>query len=523
MTHRSSREATAEDIIAKAEGGAPHSVIEAQTVHGAMTSRPRTAAQSKLPLALSVPGLLLLVGVLLALVAVVSPSVAVFAFVAIGAVVLFLVPRNALPAVALWLLVLVPVGYMDLPRMFGRYATPAVAVMAIWMIRVAFAQRTNLSPRLAIRGWLIVVPIFGLLLASTFFSEVDTARSLAWMAVLIICVVAPALLGQTSLDDAWPTVRWTFAGIGLFLGVLAIVEYFFHLNPWTALFRSDVNEQAFSFVRAKTSFGHPLITSTVASVTLVVCVFSSGKGRQWPYWIGAAGALIAVILSVSRGGAIALAFAALIGMISLVSRTGQSGGRRRGRLMSVLLAATFLASVAWSPLLSERIQTSGANKSADYRFTLLENSVNIVADSPILGVGPGTSEVVYQGLYGWGIESSALQLIVSIGIPAFLLFCLGVGVVVRVAMRRSRAGVAAGIVAFFVAITGFNAVNSNPALLALAAPLIFCAVVPSRHSDPRSDDRQVHPARPSQLRHMNAGPWPRRRVNGDLHRKPNSF
>jgi O-antigen ligase len=445
-----------------------------------------------------VPGIFLL---LLALVGMlVSPLVAVFAFVAIGAVVLFLVPRDAVPAVALWLLVLVPVGYMDLPRTIGRYATPAVAIMAIWMIRVAFAQRTNLSPRLATRGWLIVVPFFGLLLASTFFSEVDTARSLAWIAVLSICVVTPALLGQTSLDDAWPTVRWTFAGIGLFLGVLAIVEYFFHWNPWTALFRSVVNEQAFSFVRTKTSLGHPLITSTVASVALVVCVFSSGKGRQWPYWICAAGALIAVILSVSRGGAIAVAFAVIIGMISFLSRTGQYGGRRRGRLISVLLAATFLASIAWSPLLSERIQTSGARRSADYRFTILENSVNIVADSPILGVGPGTSEVVYTGLYSWGIESSALQLIVSIGIPAFLFFSLGIGVVVGVAMRRSRAAVAAGIVAFFVAITGFNAVNSNPALLALATPLIFCAVVPSRHGDPGSGDRQVHRPRPPQPR-----------------------
>ena len=254
------------------------------------------------------------------------------------------------------------------------------------------------------------------------------------------------------------------------------------------MFRTAVNEQAFSFVRTKTSLGHPLITSTVASVALVVSVFPAGRSREWPYRICAVGALAAVVLSVSRGGLIALICAVTVGMVALLAGERQSGGRGRRRLASVLLAAAFLASIAGSPLLAERLQSTGAQKSADYRFTMLENTGAIVAESPFLGVGPGASDVVYTDLYGWGMESSALQLVVSVGVPAFVLFVLGLGGIVVVAMRRSRAGASAGIVAFFVAITGFNAINSNPALLALVAPLVFCAVVPLLPSKADSDE-----------------------------------
>lgn len=452
-----------------------------------MTENSSNTPRTRLKFLLSASGYALVLAAVAFAVAVMlrSPAIAVFAVAAIGLAGMFFVPSNALPAIALWLLVLVPVGYMDVPRMIGRYASPAVLIIAIWMIRVAFEGRSDSSPTRKLRGWPIVLPLFGLLIVSTIASGVDPARSVAWIAVFSICVVAPAMVAQTSYDDAWRTVRPTFAGIGLFLGVLAAVEYFAHLNPWTGLFRADVLQQEFSFVRAKTSLGHPLITSAVASVALAVSVFPSHRGRQWPYWICAAGALVAVILSVSRGGAIALAFASAVGVLALFRGRAQSGGRKRHRIVSVLLAAAFLVSIIWSPLLNERSQTSGARKSTEYRFEILWNTITIVSDSPLLGLGPGASDVVYIGMYGWSIESSALQLLLSVGIPAFLLFLLGLVLVVRLAMRRSRAGVAAGIVAFFAAISGYNAINSNPAMLALVAPLIFCAVAHSRTSEPR--------------------------------------
>ena len=394
----------------------------------------------------------------------------------------FIISRDILPALSLWLLVLIPVGYMDISRLLGRYFTPAVIVIAVWMIRVALADRP-LAKRVPARGWLIIFPAAALLFASTVLSDVDYDRSLGWLFVLAVCCVVPAILGQTSVDEVWPRIRKTFAGVGVFLGVVAAAEYLLQVNPWVGALRSAVSEQAFSFVRAKTSLGHPLITSTVACVALVVCVFSTGRGRQWKYMVGAAGALVALALAVSRSGAIALTVATGLGLLAVVVRRTsfvQPGPRS---WKSVLVPALCLAIVLSSPLLGERTHTSGAQQSASYRFAVLDNSLRIIADHPFFGVGPGSSDAIYIERFGGGIESSVLQLLISVGIPAFLLFVVGLGAVAGVAIKRSRLSIAAGLTAFFVAISGFNAINSNPGLLALAAPLIFCAVQPVREAD----------------------------------------
>jgi hypothetical protein len=441
----------------------------------------------------SASAILLLIGTLaLALYgAFVSSLLTMFASAVIGAC---LLPRNALPALALWLLVLIPVPFMDSPRLLGQYFTPTVLVIAIWMIRLALAQRMTLLLRMPIRGWLIIAPFFVLLLASALGSErIDL--TLAWVAVVIVCVVAPALLGQISLDDVWPTVRWTFAGIGLFLGVLAAADFFIHFNPWTGLFRYVVRNETWSVFRTKTSLGHPLTTSTVASVALGVCLFPSGGIRRWPYWICAVGALVALILSVSRASVFAVGFAAIIGALSAHPSTRQSVARGRVRLISVLIAAALSAAVAWSPLLRRRNEASEAISSAANRSNTLDNAMNLIAERPMLGFGPGTSPEVYSARYHEPLESSAFQLLVSMGIPAFLFFSVGLGIIVTVAMRRSRAGVAAGIAAFYVSAIGFNIVDVSPAFLALTAPLIACAVMPRPERPQQIESRPELPDR----------------------------
>jgi hypothetical protein len=462
----------------------------------------------------STPTIVFLIGTLaLALCGVFVSSVpTMYASVLIGA---WLMPRNVLPVAALWLLVLLPVAYMNIPPVLGRCFTPAVLVIAIWMIRLALAQGMTLLLRMPIRGWLIVAPFLVLLFASALSSErIDL--TLAWVAVLIICVVAPALIGQISLDNVLPTVRANFAGIGLFLGVLAAADFFIHFNPWAELVRDDLRIHMWTVFRTKTSLGHPLTTAMVASVALAVCLFPSGATRRWPYWICAVGALVAVVLSVSRGSVFAVGVAAVIGVLSALPRTGQPVARGRGRLISALIAATLFAAAAWSPLLREYNESLGGVSSAALRSSVFDNAMKLIAERPMLGFGPGVSPVVYLDRYNGSLENSALQLVLSMGIPAFLFVLVGFGVVVAVAMMRSRGGVAAGIVAFLVSATGFNVVDNVPPMLALIAPLIVCAVMPQpRHpqqiesrreildttrSGPASADRlATHTARASQI------------------------
>jgi O-antigen ligase len=451
------------------------------------------------------------IGAYLVLVALVLGSIgvwtssmhAVAAGAAVGVVALLLLPTKVLPAVALWLLVLVPVGYMDIPRVVGRYFTPALIVIVVWIVRTAFAQRMTLLLRVPIKGWLIALPLLALLIASTISSGVHTGWSIAWTIVLGVCVAAPALIGQISQDDVWPTVRWSFAAIGLFLGVLAAVDFVLHLNPWTSLYRYEVSERTWAVFRTRTSLGHPLMTSTVASVAFAVCVFPSGKGRQWPYLLCAGGALVAVILSVSRTSVPTIAVAILVGVLSTLSGTKRFQGRSKGRLFSIAIAAGLFVVMALSPLLSARNQTSGGISSAAYRSQLLENAMEIIAGHPMLGSGPGTSSLAYGRQYGGILENSYIQLVVSIGLPAFIVFVMGVALVVLVAIRRSRAGAAAGLAAFMVSIAGFNVIDSNPGLLALAAPLIFCAVAPgARELEGRSGAQA-----PDQSAHLDAERW----------------
>jgi O-antigen ligase len=402
---------------------------------------------------------------------------ALFGSAVIGAIAVCLLPRNALPAAALSLLVLFPVGFMhDVPVLVGRYITPAVLIIAIWMIRLALAQRMTLLLRIPIRGWLIAASLLVLLFTSA-VSSVRIEIALTWTAVFIVCVIAPALLGQMSLDDVWPTVRLTLAGIGLFLGVLAAADFFIHFNPWTSWYVHRFGDDP----RATTSLGHPLNTAMVACVALAACVFPSSKTRQWPYWIGAVGALGALILSVSRTSVIAIGFSVSIGILSALPRTGNSvmrGRRRRGRLIAVLMAATFFAALALSPLLSRRNASEEGRESASYRSEQIDTAMGYFREHPMLGFGPGTSDKVFEYSSHYSLENSALQLMVSIGLPAFLFILVGFGMVVWVAMRRSRAGVAASIAAFLISATGFHVIDSNPAFLALIAPLIVCAVAP---------------------------------------------
>ncbi|XTP36289.1 O-antigen ligase family protein [Mycobacterium sp. TJFP1] len=405
----------------------------------------------------------------------------------LGAAAMFLVPTRALPAIALWLLVLLPIGFMDIPGLIGDFFTPAVLVSAIWMIRLAFAQRMSLLLQMPIRGWLIAIPFVALLSMSTVASQrIDVTA--VWIAVFVICVVTPALVGQICMDDVWPTVRFALASIGLFLGLLALSDFFFHVNPWLALYQDELIGS--SVFRTRTSLGHPLTTAMVACISLTACVFPSGRSsRQWPYLLCGLGALTAVILSVSRTSIFTIGVAAAVGIASALPSADGSPAPARGsggRLTLVILAITLFGAVALSPLMSQRNAASEGINSASYRSQVLNMAMDIVAERPLLGFGPGTSTRIYDYYARAPLENSALQLMVSIGIPAFVLFLIGLSMVVFAAMRRGRAGPAAGIVAFFISTAGFNIIDASPAFFALLSPLIVCAVLPAKTNSARS-------------------------------------
>lgn len=444
-----------------------------------MMSRPESATGRTTNSIWWASAILVLLGAVAVYGFVASSGPAVLASTVCAVILMFLVPRNALPAAALWLLVLLPVGYMYIPKVLGQYFAPSVLVIGIWMLRLAFAHRMIPLLRMPLRGWLISGPFLFLFFASALGSKL-LPQSLGWGVVFTVCVIAPSVLGQICLDDVWPTVRRTFAGIGLFLGVLAASDFVFHFNPWTQFYRYEflVRAGVFSTFRAFTSLGHPLVTSLVASVALVICVFPTGAAKRWFYWLGAIGATTALILSVSRSGVFAVGLAVIIGVLSGLVRSRQRSGDMQGRLGVVLITTAISAAVAWSPLLRRRNESAESVGSANYRSASVDKAMVLIGERPVLGFGPGTSPWVFGDRFRGPLENSALQLIVSLGIPAFLMLTLGICIIIAVAMRRTRAGAAAGIVAFSVSVVGCNAIDSGPAILGFITPLIVCAVMP---------------------------------------------
>ncbi|BBY63022.1 O-antigen ligase family protein [Mycolicibacterium helvum] len=445
-----------------------------------MTSKIGSAERPTEPSERSVPALLVLIVLLsLATYGAFSSSVPImFVSALVGACVL---PRNSLPPMALWLVVLLPVSVMTIPTPLSKYFSPAVLVIAIWAIRLAVGQRALLL-RVPLRGWLIIPPLFLLLFVSALGSG-RTDLTMAWVAVLTLCVVAPAILGQIATEDIWPGLLWAFAGIGIFLGLLSAAEFFLDFNPWASLIRYDISSQTWSTFRARASLGHPLTMSTAASVTLVACLFPGGDKRLWWQWAGAFGALVAVILSVSRSSVFAIGIAAVVGLFAVRASSRAVAQGKRSRWGSLFLAGGLISVVAFSPLLARRSDSSEGLGSAEYRSDILRKALDLITDHPLVGYGPGTSYVVYAQHYASSIrigrlENSVLQLIISIGIPASLLSLIGLGIMIGIALKRSRPGVAAGMVAFFVTIAGYNALDVNPALLAFVAPLIYCAMMP---------------------------------------------
>jgi hypothetical protein len=439
--------------------------------------------------------LMLAVAVGLVFVGIASGSLrAVLIGMVAGAGAMTLLPNVALPSISLWLLVLVPFGYISITAGVGRYLSLAVVAVGIWLLRIVLAEDRDFF-RFALRGWLVIAPVLLMLLVSTMCSEYGrTSVMITWSAVFVICVVAPALVGQVATDDVWPKVQVTFACVGMFLGVLALSEYLLQFNPWRYFLSSDVASKTWSVFRARTSLGHPLTTSMVASVALAVCLFPGVSRSRWLFRAGAVGALVALVLSVSRGGVVAVAAAAVVGLLSSQpkdqgSEPGKIGSRRG---WTFLLVAAVTAMAVLSPLLSQRRVSGEGLVSVSMRSQIFSNSWLLVMERPVTGFGPGISSLIYEQRYGeFSIENSALQLMVSIGIPAFLLVSVGLTIVVRTAMRRSRAGVAAGLVAFLVSVAGYNALDSNPALLAVLAPLVYCAVSPARFPAPAREQAAV--------------------------------
>jgi O-antigen ligase len=178
-------------------------------------------------------------------------------------------------------------------------------------------------------------------------------------------------------------------------------------------------------------YGNPNDLALIIDVTLPLCLALALTTRSiWKKlaWTVAMLAMTyAVILTASRGGAIAFAVAATICLWQLGMK-----GRRFYLLLLVPTAAVVFWLYAGSTLEQRFQQTDvdlGTNRqvteafgSAEQRKDLLVQSLRVTAQHPLFGVGPGNFENV-SGT--WLVtHNSYTQVSAEGGIPAFLLYVL---------------------------------------------------------------------------------------------------
>ncbi len=170
--------------------------------------------------------------------------------------------------------------------------------------------------------------------------------------------------------------------------------------------------------------------------------FLRARGPRKLFWGGAMLIMLyGVMLTYSRSGFLALALASLISLWEFGIK---------GRRFYLLFAAFLLliGAVTFAPEnYSERLQSifmgriSGANDrgSAEARTALLKESIRVMVEHPLFGVGPGNFQVV-NGV--WRVAHNTYSdMGAEAGVPALILFLLVLGAAYRSLRRAQKSSV----------------------------------------------------------------------------------
>jgi hypothetical protein len=366
-----------------------------------------------------------------------------------------------LPVLAAVLAVCLPYTYLATSPAAGLLS-PANVVVALCLL--VARPRLGLLPGHAV-GFLAAY----LVVVSLFQDVGSTALSLLWSVAVVVVVVLPGFVPRGRLPTGGLTTTW--AVLGVVLSLYAIVEYLLATNPLAGLFRGGEYPlvQHWSVYRATTVIGHPLLNGTFFAMTGAVAgALVFGTRRRLGLLLLAVSAA-AEITTASRGGV--FAFVIGVGTSWLLSLRGRGKLRVLALGSLAVVAAAAVAQVGSGPL-AARSGSVEAAQSFVVRDHLLRGVGEVGERAYFLGQGPGQSGAIWldrSGALGrLVVESSLLQLVLSVGLPGVALM----GLLVAVAFSRAvRAGAVVGpsvLVAYLASAATYNLVESYPAVLALA-------------------------------------------------------
>lgn len=387
--------------------------------------------------------------------------------------VLVFAPVQTLPAWSIGLFVFVPqqaVGFLN-------GASPAALALGVWAIRrilaggAARGDALLTTARIAIVG--AVVWCGWLLTQSPDAGAFQTG--VYWTISLVLAVVLPLLAGETSRElevlwRVWPIV--TVVAAAYVAVEYAVGANFLYGRVYDIVGRPI--EQDWSLYRAHGSFGHPLYAATYFAVSTAAALarYVTTPRAPWLWIVMGAGALT---LTISRSAltAAAVAAVAVFVLAPILHRRRTLPGYLPALALSVVAAGVVLA----SGLLQSRSGSSEASSSSDARADVIDIVFAAARASDWLGTGPGTAD---SAIGSWNdqqyaVESSPLQLLLSLGIPGALLISIVIVVAAAAALRLRNLPMLVALMTFVIATAGYNAIESLLPLQALlGVVLVLC-------------------------------------------------
>jgi polysaccharide biosynthesis protein PslJ len=400
---------------------------------------------------------------------------------------LFLVDITLLPAIALAACVLLPTSYLRVNTYHGALS-PALGVMIVLLIRataegVRFRRGPHLLPLVLLSLWII---------SRALGSPIRTT-SMTWSLSFIVLVTVPALV-----LPGWPIAQrrveqWWLA-LGALLGIYGLVELALHANPIFGSFYASAlgATPAGNVYRITTTLGDPLLNGVFFSLASLIGI---GRILHRPArWEVAATALsiAGLFATSSRGAALALG----VGLVIVLAVT--LGSPKVTRTRQTIVTATLLIiaiGAGGGAYLSQRASSSEAAASTSVRLETYQAGETLVRQYWPLGAGPGLTDVLKYampiGNYQRGVESSAFEVLIDLGLPGALLTLWLFGAAALSALR-SRPELSACVIAYVVVASTFNLLDEYRPALLLWGLLVGVAVRSGPRPSSPSEDRYVN-------------------------------
>ncbi|HWI31639.1 MAG TPA: O-antigen ligase family protein [Microbacterium sp.] len=386
--------------------------------------------------------------------------------IAAGAVAVFLVPVHWIPTITLGVLALFPTRLIPNDGPFN--ALPPLAILlGIWVLRrVVLGQRppgdvgdppetARMGPRFAVYATAGLLAIW---LVVSVVTTGGTETSLGWTMSFLAGALLPILVFDARAEAR--LLSTAFLVLGALVGAYTVLEMLLGGSPIYGSISAALGvtqEFGFSVYRARAAFTHPLFAAAFLCIPAAMGIgrwLTSGK--RWALVCGLL-STAGVVATVSRGSIVAIGV--MVGFALLVSPVF-IGWQNISRWLQ-LLAMTVIGGIAvlnFGPLM-ERAESIESQLSAGVRERAVTVALDAAAYSGWLGTGPGTSGETGRLFDTIIIENSMLQLLVSIGLPGLLLFVLLLGSLVWSAWSHNDLGVILALVAYSVAISGFNSLD----------------------------------------------------------------